>query len=450
MEKDKLLKSFSFVGANIADQNELEKRKIDTIVNAAKPTLMGSDQGVDGAIQKAIDSAQGKSGYFKDMICNELGTGKVENLVRCQRGEAILTSGCSLCKYIIHVVGAKYDGGRGIIRECSSSTVQVLESCYYNIVEAIKAHPDIERVAIPVISSGEYGFPFPEAARIAVTSVYNAIIEWKLHDFELFELSGLKRIYFFVYDENEVILQKRLQEGNKIIEKYEPIMAREKRTVFQSSARAHLRYWKEIVKYDENRGYFSGAKLVRELLMCIRLIFLPAMALKDWIGGRNWERRRQFVEWFAIVKVFIPILFYLMVTYKGTFISPVVREWIFPIILIYNMSDTITYLLTLVIMADIQRPSANIIRSMIMLFVNYLEVSFGMAYLCYRYYGQAGKNISFREAIAFGALGIGIKDNMTLEMDYVFTFADAGIKFFFITLVFGYFANHMHQRKFRS
>lgn len=450
MEKDKLLKSFSFVGANIADQNELVKRKIDTIVNAAKPTLMGSDQGVDGSIHKAIDSAQGKRGYFNDMICNELGTGGVENLIRCQRGEAILTSGHGLCKYIIHVVGAKYDGGRGIIRECSSSTVQVLESCYYNIVEVIKVHPDIERVAIPVISSGEYGFPFPEAVKIAVTSVYNAIIEWKLHDFELFELSGLKRIYFFVYDENEVILQKRLQEGNEIIEKYEPIMAREKRTVFQSSARAHLRYWKEIIEYDENRGYFSGAKLVRELLMFIRLFFLPAMALKDWIGGRNWERRRQFVEWFAIVKVFIPILFYLMATYKGALISPAVREWIFPILLIYNMSDTITYLLTLVIMADIQRPSANIIRSMIMLFVNYLEVSFGMAYLCYGYYGQAGKNILFREAIAFGALGIGSKDNMMLEMDYVFTFADAGIKFFFITLVFGYFANHMHQRKFRS
>lgn len=102
--KDKLLKSFSFVGANIADQNELAKRKIDTIVNAAKPTLMGSDQGVDGAIHKAIDSAQGKSGYFKDMICNELGTGGVENLVRCQRREAILTLGYGLCKYIIHVV----------------------------------------------------------------------------------------------------------------------------------------------------------------------------------------------------------------------------------------------------------------------------------------------------------------------------------------------------------
>lgn len=450
MEKDKLLKSFSFVGANIADQSELQKKKIDTIVNAAKPTLMGSDQGVDGAIHNAIDGAHGRNGYFNDMICAELGTDRVDNRIRCQRGQAVLTSGDDLCKYVIHVVGARYDGGKGIIRECSSSTVQILESCYNNIVKIIKEHPDIENVAIPVISSGEYGFPFSAAAKIAVTSVYNAIIDWKLHDFELFELSGLKRIYFFVYDENEVILKKKLQEGNEVIAKYEPIMEKEKRIVFQSSPRAHFRYWKEIVKYDENRGYFSGAKFARELLMFIRLAFLPTMALKDWIGGRNWERRRKFVEWFAIVKVFIPILFYLLVTYKWITIPLVVRDWFFPIILIYNMSDTITYLLTLVIMADIQRPSANIIRSLILLFVNYLEASFGMSYLYYKYYVQAATNILFREAIRFGVLGIGVRNSMTLGMDYVFTFVDAGIKFFFITLVFGYFANHMHQRKFRG
>ena len=34
--------------------------------------------------------------------------------------------------------------------------------------------------------------------------------------------------------------------------------------------------------------------------------------------------------------------------------------------------------------------------------------------------------------------------------DYVFTLVNNGIRFFFITLMFGYFADHMHQRKFRS
>ncbi len=98
-------------------------------------------------------------------------------------------------------------------------------------------------------------------------------------------------------------------------------------------------------------------------------------------------------------------------------------------------------------MADIQRPSANIIRSMIMLFVNYIEVSLGMSYLYFAYYKQA---ISLGEALAFGVLNLRAGNQLTSWIDYLFVYVNTGIKFFFITLVFGYFANHMHQRKFRS
>lgn len=264
----------------------------------------------------------------------------------------------------------------------------------------------------------------------------------------MFELSRLKKIYFYVYDEKQDILEKRLQEGNKILKKYEPIMAKEKRVVFQSSSEAHFRYWKEIADNDEARGYFSVAKFVRKLLMFIRLPFLLIMAFKDWIGGENWEKRRRFVEWFATTKVFIPILFYWL-GYMVVLL-PIFDYCIFPFIMMYNMLDTITYLLTLIILADIQRPSANVIRFMIMLFVNYIEVSFGMAYLYFTYYKYLGQAISLRDAIAFGVLGLKVEDKLIRTLDYVFIYANAGIKFFFITLVFGYLANHMHQRKFRS
>lgn len=40
---------------DIANKKRLKELDIDTIVNAAKPTLMGSSQGVDGAIHKKID-----------------------------------------------------------------------------------------------------------------------------------------------------------------------------------------------------------------------------------------------------------------------------------------------------------------------------------------------------------------------------------------------------------
>lgn len=448
--KEELVKSIFFEKGNIADRKELDKRNIDTIVNAANPTLMGSTQGVDGAIHKSINRIfrkKGKDNRFKDMICKELKTGKEANIIRCQRGEAVATSGYGLCDYVIHVVGAKYDGDCGRFHDCSSSVVHILESCYYSIVKIIKEHPDIKNIAIPIISSGEYKIPFHTAAEIAIASIYNAILEWKLHDPEVFEMSGLEKIYFFVYDNEQNEVEKQLQDGRNILKKYIPIMTEEKKIVFQSSIRAHFRYWKEIADYDKTRGYFSIAKWVREFLMVICLFFLPVMLLKDLYGGRNWEKRRQFVEWFAAVKILIPVIFYILVKYKVMVDNSTMEDVVFPIIVIYNISDTVTYLLSLIILADIQRPSANIIRSMIMLFVNYIEVSLGMSFLYFIYHG---KTFMFFEMVSNGIFGMEEETVMNSSWDYIFSFVDSGIKFFFITLVFGYFANHMHQRKFRS
>lgn len=60
--KEELVKSIFFEKGNIADRKELDKRNIDTIVNAANPTLMGSTQGVDGAIHKSINRIFRKKG----------------------------------------------------------------------------------------------------------------------------------------------------------------------------------------------------------------------------------------------------------------------------------------------------------------------------------------------------------------------------------------------------
>lgn len=445
-----LAECISVIEGNIADKKELDKRRIDAVVNAANPTLMGSSQGVDGAIHKAINDTLKAGHCFKHLICDELNTDREEKRIRCQRGEAILTSGYGLCKYVIHVVGAKYDG-KSIFNICSSSTVQTLESCYYNIVERMKEHPDIKNIAIPVISSGAYGFPFEFAAKIAFISVYNALVEWKNHDPEMFEMSELEHVYFFVYDDDQDKMRKQAQVGNNILKKYRTIMVKGKRAVFQCSMWAHFCYWKEITDKDESRGYFSVAKRVRELLMVLRLFFIPGMCLKDIIGRADWEKRRRFVEQFTVVKALLPIFFYFLVRRHVTAGWPIIENCVFPFIIIYHICDTITYLVVLIVMTDIQRPSANLIRSMIMLFVNYVEVSMGMAYLYFIYNVIHNKQIlSFYELTAFGVLGIRAEDGMTSCGDYFFVFADAGIKFFFITLVFGYFANHMHQRKFRS
>ena len=425
------------VKGDIADKEMLDKRNIDTIVNAANSTLMGSNQGVDGAIHRKISNLNQK-------ILLELGgkDGRESRKLRCPSGKAVVTSGYDLCKYIIHVVGAKYDGAGELWLDCSSSRIYALESCYFEIVDQIRKKPEIRNVAIPVISSGDYGFPFETAVEVAIAGICNAIIDWKNREPESFELSALETIYLFIYHNAPAKQEEYFQCAWKVMQGYLPVLRRGRRVVFQKSMKAHMRYLKEIKEYDENRGYFFCAKTVRILLMVIRLAFLPGMFLKDLFGKRDWVRRRQFVEIFTMCKMALPLLFLLLGAWNW-------QPWLTPWVIGYNLCGTVTYLMVLIIMPDIQRPSANLIRSIIMLFINYMEVSLDMAVLYIWYYkGQ----ISVWEAAAFGLLGNQAQTGTLAagSADYIFMFADSGIKFFFLTVVFGYFSSHMRQRRFKS
>ncbi len=123
-------------------------------------------------------------------------------------------------------------------------------------------------------------------------------------------------------------------------------------------------------------------------------------------------------------------------------------KYLFPVILIYNMCDTITYLLSLIILTDIQRPSANIVRSMVMLVINYVEVILEIAFL---YFMASGGVTTFYQASLLGIFGERTEElSHYSTVDYSFKYINVGIRFFFISLVFGYLANHMKQRKFRS
>ena len=433
------------------------ENKIDTIVNAAKPTLMGSNQGVDGALHAKIDAISEDGLTFNKHICCELKSLSSHNAIRCKRGHAITTKGYGLCNNVIHVVGSKYDGklvqktenGRKITEAkkhhiCTSSCIHTLESCYYNIVEEIKKNPDIRFLGIPIIGSGEYKFPFELAVNIAIASIGNALLDWQSKDAEYFELVSLEKIYFFVYDADSDKLNEKLTTAKQIFNKYKPYFLENRQVVFQSSTLAHLRYMNELWKYDSQKGYFAIARGFRIVLMIIRSLFIPTMYIKDIFGQLDWYKRRQTVEICVFIKSLFPlalwgILKFLSMPHIAFF------ESIFKSIIIISLVDTVTYLLVLIIMTDIQRPSANIIRSMIMLLFNYIEISCDLALLYYIQY-----NVRFREALAFGFLGEKIINELNTVTDYLLVTANTGLKFFLITLVFGYFFNHMRQREFRS
>lgn len=66
-------------------------------------------------------------------------------------------------------------------------------------------------MAIPIVGSGEYKFPFELAVRIAIAGIGNALIDWKQKDPEAFsnKNEGLQNIVFFIFSD-ELEKKKRL------------------------------------------------------------------------------------------------------------------------------------------------------------------------------------------------------------------------------------------------
>lgn len=135
-------------------QGDITGLAVDAIVNAANEMMLGGG-GVDGAIHDAAGEELLKA-------CRKVP--EVRPYVRCPTGEARITPGFRLpAKFIIHTVGPVYrDGQHG--------EPERLAACYRNSL-ALAAENDCKSIAFPCISTGVYGYPIEEAAKIAVREV---------------------------------------------------------------------------------------------------------------------------------------------------------------------------------------------------------------------------------------------------------------------------------------
>ena len=131
-------------------QGDITKLKMDVIVNAANPSLLGGG-GVDGAIHKAAGNGLRKE-------CELLGG--------CRVGEAKLTKGYQLpSRYVIHTVGPK------------GEDKEKLRQCYMSCMKLARVNK-LRNIAFPCISTGSYGYPSHKAADVAI----KAVCDWLKQD----------------------------------------------------------------------------------------------------------------------------------------------------------------------------------------------------------------------------------------------------------------------------
>ncbi len=158
-------------------QGDITKLEVGAVVNAANKSLLGGG-GVDGAIHR---------GAGKQLL------EACKTLNGCKTGDAKITQGYNLpAKFVIHTVGPVWSGG-------NHNEPELLANCYKNSLK-LASDNNIETIAFPNISTGVYGYPKLEAAKIAKQEVEKFLNSNKL----------FKKVIFTIFDDENYSIYSEL------------------------------------------------------------------------------------------------------------------------------------------------------------------------------------------------------------------------------------------------
>ena len=147
---------------------------VTAIVNAANAELR-SGGGVAGAIHRAAGPGL---------------EAEARPLAPIGPGEAVITGGHDLPnRYVIHTLGPVYGRDR--------PEAELLAGCYRNSL-ALAEEREIESVAFPAISTGIFGYPVEEAARVALQTVVE----------ETQRLDNVRLVRFVLFGEEDFEVHK--------------------------------------------------------------------------------------------------------------------------------------------------------------------------------------------------------------------------------------------------
>lgn len=155
-------------------EGDITRQQVDAIVNAANSRLAGGG-GVDGAIHRA----GGRS------IMRETDRRYPNG---CPTGSAVISGAGKLpARFVLHAVGPVWRGGQ-------SGEAELLASAHRRCLELAVEH-ECDHVAFPAISTGVFGYPLDQAARVALQTTIDFLRENgkpRLVRFVLFDQRALR------------------------------------------------------------------------------------------------------------------------------------------------------------------------------------------------------------------------------------------------------------------